>query len=409
MDKREKKDMKSPRKQLHKEYFTKRLFSKSIKRKSVNNDIKNKIKEQPNCTNLNTKTSASSASKRTKKLIISLESINKNSNLNIQFLEENKIEKNSRKKNLKYSFNNSKNKKIYNTIPCSNNIVFCKDTEDSKYENKINSKILKSNNCRQFERKSNIIDNKNLNNKIFHRLLNYKLIRNNKKLLHLDSQNLSDKNKISFYFNDKIEKMEEGESHLIKNSFIDNNFEKDIVINNRTKDDNNENYLLIPCKKCSQMVNIDEIDEHSNNCIKIEQKITIPNNINNNNKTNRNIIFDIKDYSYGEMVTNCETMDFFDLNKMGKILDEKRNFKMQKFDNFINEEKNKRLFLMEVLKAKFKKINKNTNVNLIPDILIWKEAEKKKIDKNNWPKFIMDELNNPNKYLKIIKNEKKCK
>jgi hypothetical protein len=30
MDKREKKDMKSPRKQLHKEYFTKRLFSKSI-------------------------------------------------------------------------------------------------------------------------------------------------------------------------------------------------------------------------------------------------------------------------------------------------------------------------------------------------------------------------------------------
>ena len=409
MDKREKKDMKSPRKQLHKEYFTKRLFSKSIKRKSVNNDIKNKIKEQPNCTNLNTKTSVSSASKRTKKLIISLESINKNSNLNIQFLEENKIEKNSRKKNLKYSFNNSKNKKIYNTIPCSNNIVFCKDTEDSKYENKINSKILKSNNCRQFERKSNFIDNKNLNNKIFHRLLNYKLIRNNKKLLHLDSQNSSDKNKISFYFNDKIEKMEEGESHLIKNSFIDNNFEKDIVIDNRTKKNSIENYLLIPCKKCSHMVNIDEIDEHLNNCIKIEPKITIPNNI-NNNKTNRNTkFFDIKDYSYGEMVTNCETMEFFDLKKMGQILDEKRNFKMQKFDNFINEEKNKRLFLMEVLKAKFKKINKNTNVNLIPDILIWKEAEKKKIDKNNWPKFIMDELNNPNKYLKIIKNEKKCK
>ena len=391
---REKKDMKSTKKQPHKEYFTKRLFSKSIKRKNVNNDIKTKIKEQPNCTNLNTKTYASSASKRTKKIIKRLEPINKSN------LEENKIKKNSIKRNIKY---------IYNTIPCPNNVVFCKDTDDSKYENKINSKILKSKNCRQFERKSNIINNKNLNNKIFHRLLNYKLIRNNNKLLHLDNQNLSDKNKISFYFNDKIEKIEEGESHLIKNSFIDNNFEKDIVINNRTKDDNNENYLLIPCKKCSQMVNIDEIDEHSNNCIKIEQKMTIPNNINNNNKTNRNIIFDIKDYSYGEMVTNCETMDFFDLNKMGKILDEKRNFKMEKFDNFINEEKNKRLFLMEVLKAKFQKINKNTNVNLIPDILIWKEAKKKKIEKNIWPKFIMDELNNPNKYLKIIKNEKKCK
>ena len=82
---------------------------------------------------------------------------------------------------------------------------------------------------------------------------------------------------------------------------------------------------------------------------------------------------------------------------------------MQKFDDFIKEEKNKRLFLMEVLKTKFQKINKNTNVNLIPDILIWKEAKKKKIGKNIWSKFIMDEFNNPNKYLKIIKNEKKCK
>ena len=158
------------------------------------------------------------------------------------------------------------------------------------------------------------------------------------------------------------------------------------------------------------MINIDEIDDHSNNCIKIGPKIMTKNNININNKTNKNTeIFDIKDYSYGEMVTNYETMSCFDLKKMGKILDEKRNFKMQKFDNFINEEKNKRLFLMEVLKAKFQKINKNTNVNLIPDILIWKEAEKNKIDKNNWEKFIMNELNNPNKYLNIMKNEKKCK
>ena len=102
-------------------------------------------------------------------------------------------------------------------------------------------------------------------------------------------------------------------------------------------------------------------------------------------------------------------MELFDLKNMEKILNEKRELKTDNLASFVNEAKNKRLFLMEVLKAKFQKINKNTNVNLIPDILIWKEAEKNKIDKNNWEKFIMNELNNPNKYLNIMKNEKKCK
>ena len=380
--------MKSPRNQLHKEYFTKSLFNKSIKQRNKNNYIKSTTKEQPNYTKFNTKNF--SINKKNKKIF-------KNG------LSINKIDLNNRKKSLKHNFDNSKNKEIYNTITCSNNFVFYKDIDDNKYENKINRKKLKSKNYGQYGRKSNIIDNKNLNNKVSHRILNYKLIRNNDKLVQLENQNFSHKNKISFYFNDKIEKIEEGESHLIKNSFIDNNFEKDIVINNKTKENKIENYLLIPCKKCSQMVNIDEIDEHSNNCFKIKL------NISNNNNSNRNNIFDIKDNSYGEMLTNCETIKFFDLKKIGKILDEKRNFKIQKLDNFINEEKNKRLFLMEVLKVKFQKINKNTNVNLIPDILIWKEAVKKKIEKNNWANFIMDELNNPNKYLKIIKNEKKCK
>ena len=212
------------------------------------------------------------------------------------------------------------------------------------------------------------------------------------------------KNNISFYFNDIIEKIEVGENHSIYNSFIDNNFEKDITINNnKTQENKIENYLLIPCNKCSKMVNIDEIDEHSNNCSKkIEPKITISNNNNERNKSN---IFDIKDNSYGEMATNSETIECFDLKKMGKILDEKRNFKMEKLDYFINEEKKKRLFLMEVLKVKYQKNNNNENLNLIPDILIWKEAEKNKIEKNNWSTFILDELNNPKKYLKIMQNE----
>ena len=332
----------------------------------------------------------------------------KDSDSNIPSLEEKRIVKNNPKKNLKSNFNSSKNQKF-------NNFIIYNDTEENKYENEINSKMSKYNYNDQLERKSIIVKNKNLNNNEFKKLQNNNLLRNNDEFLNLENQNFYHKNRISFYFNEKIEKIEAGESHSIYSSFVDNNFEKDIAIknnNNKTQENKIENYLLIPCNKCSKLVNINEIDEHSNNCFKkIKPKIIIKNNI--NNERNKKNFFEIKDYSFGEMITESETKEFLDLKKMEKILDEKRNFKMQKLDNFINEEKNKRLFLMEVLKVKYQKINNNkNNANAtpdIPDILIWKEAEKKKIEKNNWPNFIYDELNNPNKYLKIIQNEKKCK
>jgi hypothetical protein len=267
----------------------------------------------------------------------------------------------------------------------------------------------------QLERKSIVVKNKNLNNNEYNKLSNNNLLRNNDEFLYLENQNFYHKNKISFYFNEKIEKIEGDENHSIHSSFVDNIFEKDIVVknnNNKTQENKIENYFLIPCNKCSKLVNINEIDEHFNNCYKkIKPKIMIPNNI--NKERNKKNIFEIKDYSFGEMTTESETREFLDLKKMEKILDEKSNFKMQKLDNFINEEKNKRLFLMEVLKVKYQKINNNKNnaniISDIPDILIWKEAEKKKIEKSNWSNFIFDELNNPNKYLKIIQNEKRCK
>ena len=56
---------------------------------------------------------------------------------------------------------------------------------------------------------------------------------------------------------------------------------------------------------------------------------------------------------------------------------------------------------MEVLKVKYQKINNNKKGDSIPPQLIWKEAIKNKIEKKNWSNFIYDELNNPNKYLKL--------
>ena len=70
-----------------------------------------------------------------------------------------------------------------------------------------------------------------------------------------------------------------------------------------------------------------------------------------------------------------------------------------------NETKNKRLFLMEVLKVKFQKINENKNEDLIQPEMIWKEAVKKNIEMQNWAQFIFNELNNPNKYLKMLQKK----
>jgi hypothetical protein len=56
---------------------------------------------------------------------------------------------------------------------------------------------------------------------------------------------------------------------------------------------------------------------------------------------------------------------------------------------------------MEVLKVKYQKISENKLENLIPPILIWKEAMKKNIKMKNWTKFIFEELNNPDKYLNL--------
>ena len=102
-------------------------------------------------------------------------------------------------------------------------------------------------------------------------------------------------------------------------------------------------------------------------------------------------------------------MELFDLKKMEKILDEKEELKSDNLEDYINEVKNKRLFLMEVLKVKYQKINNNKEEDLIPPIMIWEEAKKKEITINNRAKFIFDELNNPNKYLNKIRKENKEK
>ena len=106
--------------------------------------------------------------------------------------------------------------------------------------------------------------------------------------------------------------------------------------------------------------------------------------------------------SVDQAMSENETTEFFE--KMEKILDDKKEYNL---DNFVNEAKNKRLFLMEVLKVKFQKINNNQTENI--PLMIWKEAMKNNIKMNNWSKFIFDELNNPNKYLRMLEKNKENK
>ena len=121
----------------------------------------------------------------------------------------------------------------------------------------------------------------------------------------------------------------------------------------------------------------------------------------------------LEENSFDEILSESETAEFFDLKKMEKILDEKE-LKTENLEKLINEKKNKRLFLMEVLKVKFQKINENKKEDLIPPEMIWKEAVKNNVEMKNWTQFIFNELNNPNKYLTMlqknnIKSQKKNK
>jgi hypothetical protein len=124
------------------------------------------------------------------------------------------------------------------------------------------------------------------------------------------------------------------------------------------------------------------------------------------NKTKNNIG---SDNSIDELITESETTEFFDLKKMEKILDKKNELKAVNLDNFVNETKNKRLFMMEVLKVKYQKISNNKSEDLVQPEMIWEEAKKQKIKINEWPKFIFDELSDPNKYLKMIQKKKEKK
>ena len=150
----------------------------------------------------------------------------------------------------------------------------------------------------------------------------------------------------------------------------------------------------------------------------LEAMLKIENNLNkNDNKSNNNNLKNMtniqqnNNYLYHEnisddLISESETTENFDLKNMEKILDEKRELKSNNLDNVVNEAKNKRLFLMEVLKVKYQKINQNKEENLIPPIMIWKEAMKKKIKMKEWSKFIFDELSNPGKYIKIMEKRK---
>ena len=452
--------------------------------------------------------------------------------------ENNQIETNKEKANLitEYKINIKKKKKIENkqlrstNIPIKKNLIYENlnidiDIKEKKDENEINNKVLRHNttvfNCEKnnslFRKEENNYKNSNNNNEHdldkFFRQNNNNIINtsindpfrfsniskiNNNDLYYLNNNinnNYPEHRNSSIFINPKVE---ENESHELFD------FEKKILEEidyneqkHKVKDileNNIEPIVSLPCLNCDKLINIDEIDEHSNKCFNIKKKNEI-NTQNNDNymniienklknileylthlqktedKNNKALIEEFKtiidnilsikeinsfsieqstnintkinslmekclyddniftllsrtkilleekiklfsdktkkvsgDNSIEEIISEGETTEFFDLKKMEKILDEKE-LKTQNLDKLVNEAKNKRLFLMEVQKVKFQKIKENKNEDLISPELIWKEALKKNIEMNNWTQFIFNELNNPNKYIKIIQRK----
>ena len=444
-------------------------------------------------------------------------------NLNHILSKEKKIKKN--KSNIKEKTNKTimieNNNNNINTnellrktkIPYNKKTIYEKlnlnifiDTKEKTYEDEIKEKILRHNTT-EYNLEKNIFfseeNNKKLKKNIFspmsqinsneHELDKFFKQSNNNSNTNEILPRFSNISKINkndlFYLNEKNSKKE------VKRNESPELFEFEENLN-LIEEINNEQIISIPCLNCDKLINIEEIDDHSNKCYNIyksktDNHINIienklknileylqkiekndENNINFRNsdfkgnlslisklKKNINRILNIKEInsssinalsqikntinilmqenlnltniftilsrtnilleekikffsdknndnnSIEEIISDSETTDFFDLKKMEKILD-KKELKTDNLEKLINETKNKRLFLMEVLKVKFQKIDNNKNENLIPPEMIWKEAVKNNIEMKNWTQFIFNELQNPNKYLQLIQKDK---
>ena len=436
----------------------------------------------------------------------------------------NKINKNldiNKKKEELKDINENNIKRLYN----SEYIFEKKNTVLDKNQNQNNKKEKKNiytpichinTNEHELDKFFNLNNNNIITNEDI-RFSNISKINNNDNLYLNNKNNLIDNN----YNNKEINVNESNDLYEFEKNLLDEinnneNIQKEKEVkNNNIIDKTSEIIISIPCLNCDKLINIDEIDEHSNKCFNTKKNNNIKensddyitiienklknileyleklgnNNIFDNNiskmefnehfeiieglKLNINKILEIKEFDFSsidelnkinnifsnsmekclnspnvftllnrakilleekknfflkkikknnnnnieggisknknlaehsleEIMSESETMEFLDLKKMEKILDEKE-LKTENLDKLINEAKNKRLFLMEVLKVKYQKIKENENEDLIEPEMIWKEAVKKNIEMKNWTEFIFNELNNPNKYLKMIK------
>ena len=509
------------------DFILSRLSNRKIKKNELASEAKKKTnqKNKSESKNYQNKTMTSNDIKqflRNKNLNLRKTNIphkrnKKNDNLS-KNTEENLIKneiKNNNKSNT--SQTNFKKKKILHDEKINNN-TNNNSNKNSKKEKK--APICKINsNEHELDKFFRQNDNYNNNNKKEKNDSNNELFRfsniskiNNNDLSYLNNKNniydkyiVNNEKRNSIFINPKIEKIEGNESHELFD--LDDKKLLEDIISNRDKnllENAIEPIVSIPCLNCDKLINIDEMDEHSNKCFNIKEEkilekknnysIIIDNKLRNileyfvNLEKNKNInlsgieinfdhnliqimksnlenILNIKETnensieklssikeninnlmekyvnsnnifallsrskilleekikifdenikkikknlenSVDETVSESETAELFDLKKMEKILDEKE-LKTENIDKFVNEAKNKRLFLMEVLKVKFQKISENKSEDLIPPIMIWEEACKQNIEMKNWTKFIFNELHNPNKYIKMIQKSKK--
>ena len=94
---------------------------------------------------------------------------------------------------------------------------------------------------------------------------------NNKNNIY-DKDIVNNEKRKSIFINPKIEKIEGNESHELFD--LDDKKLLEDIISNRDKnllENAIEPIVSIPCLNCDKLINIDEMDEHSNKCFNIKE------------------------------------------------------------------------------------------------------------------------------------------
>ena len=232
--------------------------------------------------------------------------------------------------------------------------------------------------------------------------------------LKLKIQQLEKINKEKEFEKTKVKNLRKSAGPANRPKILNRNFSNSIISEKKNEDSNS----IFSDKENNNYIKVNEIVsdvENNSNILSVNTSMSnisgyegsflgnTHNNYSNFKVNNDNVLLnDLKDENkYNRYEIN-------NLNNNNNILINNDNINGNYTYNG-DEKKDKKQFFMEVLKIKFEKLHSTHKGQKINQKFIWEECKKQNIPKDNWPQFILGELNNPYKYIEIEKKEKRSK